>query len=207
MSNEYYVGIDFSLEKLTVVISDSAKRPVSALQILQSTYQKNKVKYYVLESKQYRINGQFETFSLEEIGCNKRPMSIGKIHFQNRLIIQADELRMFLSGFPKEEFQKFTMEGYSRHSMSDAFYTGEGNGSLKTLMYLFMGIELDFFPPPTKPKKYVLGSGDLGKEAIMYLVEREHGYKFPNDDLADAYMLSIYPFFAPKEDQIIKIPT
>lgn len=207
MSKEFFVGIDYSLEKLTVVISDSAKCPIAILQVLMGFTTKNKIKNYYLEVKRYTPEGQFDSFQLSEVESRKRVLSFGSIHFQNRLSIMVEEFKIFLEGFPRELIQKVAMEAYSKFSKTNAFYTGEGYGSLKTLMYSTMNLELDYFVPPTKLKKSVLGAGDLDKEGVMYRFETERGYKFLNDDMADAYMLSIYPHTALKEDQIIRIQT
>lgn len=204
MANELNIGIDYSLEKLTVVVSDCGKRPVYIFQALMHSNQKNKIKHYRIEVRHYKVGGQFENFKIEEIHFVAREMSIGKIHFHRRLAVMSEELNKFLEMFPRDEIKRIAMEAYSKFSRNDPFITGEGYGSLKTLLHLY-GYELDYFIPPSRLKKLVLGSGDLDKDAILYLLETNHGYRFLNDDMADAYLLSVLSFFAKEDDLIPKI--
>lgn len=203
--SEYWIGIDYSLEKLTVVVSDCGKRPIAVFQALMKRSEKNKIAHYKIIVSHYEAESQFEDFRINKNHYIERPMSIEKIHFHRRIELMIEELVVFLKKYPRDRIRAITMEAYSKFSKNDAFTTGEGYGSIKTLLYL-NGFHIDYFPPPKRPKKLVLGSGDLDKEAILYILKKEHGYDFLNDDMADAYLLSIYPFFAENSDLIKKIP-
>lgn len=87
-----------------------------------------------------------------------------------------------------EKSATVAIEGYAMGSKTRPQMAGELGGQLKLKLWL-MGVTY-IIVPPSSLKKYVFGSGNAKKNAMMMQVYKRWGYESAGDDACDAYCLA-----------------
>jgi Holliday junction resolvasome RuvABC endonuclease subunit len=219
-SNEYYIGIDHSVNKSAVCVVDKRGHIVKAAYFKKSkSSQKYTFTYYEpsQEKKSERTlrvfskkakKGSLDDSTLYFLETTLEDFLTGDKIVESEVILKGlkdgsiyddgDYTRTILICESILDFIRtfqdkkieIIIEGYSYSSPGNIPQIAESVGYLKILL---IKEKLKFqMAPPNSVKLEIAGFGGGGKEVMEYALKNKYGVEFENDDLNDAFAMAEY---------------